>query len=162
MEITSETLSLETMSKGLLKGDFKFQVKDYSYVAKYMNTPMDGKYTIPLNYESDSNAICAVTMNNNTLTVVISGLQLERGYCPKHFSSKLYPHRFNMSGENNDDFRMLIVPFADMTTNPRNNIRVEFIFDKGKLYSIGFNISEMDNNFHVNETELELYGEIMK
>lgn len=49
-----------------------------------------------------------------------------------------------------------------MTTNPRNNIRVEFIFDKGKLYSIGFNISEMDNNFHVNETELELYGEIMK
>ena len=162
MDITNETLTLETMSKGLLKGDFKFQVTDYSYVEKYMNTPMDGKYSIPLNYESDSNAICDVTMSDNTLTVVINDLQLERGYYPQHFSSKVYPHRFNMSGEENDDFRMLIVPFADMTTNPRNNIRVEFIFDKGKLYSIGFNISEMDNNFHVNETELRLYGEIVE
>lgn len=162
MDITNDTFSLETMSKGLLKGDFKFQVTNCCYVEKYMNTPMDGKYSIPLIFESESNAICDVTMSDNKLIIVIRDLQLERGYFPQHFSSKVYPHRFNMLGKNNDDFRMLIVPFADMTTTPRNHIRAEFIFDKGKLDSIGFNISEMDDNFHVNETELRLYGEIVE
>lgn len=149
------------MSKGLLKECFIFQVSDYSYVEKRMNTPMDNRYSIPVSYKKDCDATCDISMCDGILEIVINDIHIERGYYPNFFRSKIYPHHFNMSGEKGDDFRMLIVPFEDMSSNNyRNNIRVEFIFNKDILYSVSFNISEMYDNFHVYETELTLYGKL--
>ena len=156
-------LTLEAMSNGILTESFIFQVSNYSYVEKRMNTPMDSSYFIPVSHEEYCDATCAISMSDGALEITIEDLNLGRSYYPKSFRSKIYPHRFNMSGKKGDDFRMLIVPFEDMSSNNhQNNIRAEFIFDKEVLSSICFNVSVMDENYHVFETELRLYGNIIE
>lgn len=150
--------NFSAVSKGLLKGNFVFQADYYNYVEREQNTPADMKYTISTFEEQETTAVCEVKMGNGFLSVAIKGLNMKNGYFPKMICSKLIPHYCNISGNNENDFRILMMALPDIKPNRPIDSSFQICFDKGLPCSIGFSFHDMDENFHVSEIILNIYG----
>lgn len=150
--------SFSTVSKGLLKGNFIFQADYYNYVEREQNTPADMKYTISTFEENKTNAVCEVKLDNGFLCVTIKGLELENACFPKTICSKLIPHYCSINGNDEKDFQILMMALPDIKPHRPTNSSFQICFDKGSLCSIGFSFSNMDDNFHVSEIILDIYG----
>lgn len=156
-------IKLDEISKGLINCSFIFEITDYSYVENNKNLPTDANYYAPSFTKADRNAECTVDLYEEDETIIVRLPYLDKvsPYFPTRFDSKIYPGRYNVLGEDDEYFRIVVIPFTDMSNNPKDYYRMELRFDKGVMVSIGLLISHMDESYRVSEQILELYGKLL-
>ena len=165
MDSNEKIFTLNALSKGLLYDYFCFHASSYDYTETEIDSPVGGNRSTIISEEGEANATCTVNMVNNTLLIFIEGLLLkEKGeeYWNTEFKSKIYSPFLGLSGEESDDYQYLRIPFEDMAKNRRDHYSVQFTFKKGKLWSVDFLVSKVDDNLLIYESELSLYGEIIE
>lgn len=160
MNPNDKIFTLEALSKGLLSDYFCFNSSYYEYTETERDSPVGGNCSTIISDEGGTNAICTVNMVNNTLLIFIEGLS-DVEYSFKEFKSKIYSTYLGLSGKETDDYQYLRIPFDDMAKNKRDHYNVQFTFKKGKLCSMDFLVSKVDDYLQIHESELSLYGEII-
>ena len=154
---------LESISKGFLDGSFIFEVTSYSYIEGGYNS-MGGDYNPTVNRNRCEETFCEINTDfyegDGVIVVRLVNVDLEYATFPMRFDSKIYDEKCNIIGEENEDFRLLVVSLVDMTDNPMQSYRIEFRFDKGELVSIGIVYVDMTNTYNISETIFEMYGHI--
>lgn len=159
-KMEEKSSNFNTLSKGLIQGDFVFKADDYTYVERGMNTPSDGRYNVSVYEENQTDAEVKVTLLDGTITVEMPKLQIKNRNIPKYLKSTLKPHQGRISGSDGDDFRMCVIPLSNVILGKNSNARMELIIQKGAISGINFVFSDMDDNFRVYETILNLYGNL--
>lgn len=152
--------NFKTFSDGLLEGSFIFAADYYSYVERGMNSPADSRYNVSVYEEETTEVEIKVTLTDGVVNVEMPNLQLKNSHFPKFLSSKLKPHQGGIHGNRGDDFRIGVIPLPDVATGRNSNVRMELLFRKDTLCGINFVFSDMDDNFHVYETILNLDGSL--
>ena len=153
--------NFETFSNGFVKNDFIFEANSLTYVERSMHNPMDSCYHVSVCEEKETNAEVIVTLSNGYISIEITNLQLDNGYFPNFICSKLNPLNANVS-ENvskkpGEDFRVWVIGLPDMRTN-RSSAHIDLLFKNRSMCGINIELSNMDDNYQINETILNLYG----
>lgn len=151
--------NFQTFSNGLIEGNFIFKAEDYTYVERGMNSPADSRYNVSVFEEDQIDAEVKVSLENGTITVEMPNLQIKNRYFPKYLKSTLKFGQGNIFG-NDEDFKICAIPLSDIITSKNSHARMELIIQKGAIGGVNFVFSDMDDNFQVYETILNLYGEI--
>ncbi len=162
MEIEDEVITLKSISNGLLCGDFSFQANEYTYVERGMSTPVESQYNILENQEREIDVTCHMSLIDGTIVVEMPFIECSP--LPRRLCTKLYPGKYNLIGNEEDNFRILVIPFPDMDSfsfNTQINYRMELHFHEKELCCLAFTISTMDANFHMSEVIIHLYGYII-
>ena len=160
MNANDKIFTLEALSKGLLSEHFCFNSSYYEYTETERDSPIGGNSSTIISEERETNATCTVNMVNNTLLILIEGISDDE-YCFQEFKSKIYSSYLGLSGKETDEYQYLRIPFDDMAKNKRDHYNVQFTFKKGKLCSMDFLVSKVDDYLQIHESELSLYGEII-
>ena len=160
-----QKFDLNVITKGLLKQaeHFRFQADEYSFISRSSRGFNLGFDVDPI-ARSTTDASCTISLKNNELSVSIEILHIDDcPYFPHHFSTMIDETFPKLSGNDSDQFRMLIIPFRDMDRiNNMTKFRMEFIFFDGKLDEIHFVIAQTDiETFMHYESILELSGEVV-
>ena len=124
-----------------------------------MNSPTDGRYNVSVCEEDQTDAEVKVTLVNGTITVEMPDLQIKNRYFPKYLESTLKYGQGSIFG-NDENFKICTIPLSDVITSKNSHARMELIIQKGAIGGVNFVFSDMDDNFQVYETILNLYGEI--
>ncbi len=162
MELMDRGITWELVSRGLLHENFSFQGEEYTYVERGMDTPADNLYGLSTVEEKETNVVCQLSLVDDIISVTIPYFGC--GSLPNMLYTKIYPEKYNLIGNEEDNFRILVIPFSDMDSfsfNTQINYRMELQFHEKELCCLAFTISTMDANFHVSEVIIHLYGYII-
>lgn len=151
--------NFKTFSNGLIEGNFIFKAEDYTYVERGMNSPADGRYNVSVCEDDETDAEVKVTLLDGTITVEMPNLQIKNRHFPRYLKSTLEPHQGSIFG-NDENFKICTIPLSDIVTRKNSYARMELIIEKGAISGVNFVFSDMDDNFHVYETILNLYGKL--
>ena len=151
--------NFKTFSNGLIEGNFIFKADDYTYVERGMNSPADGRYNVSVCEDGETDAEVKVTLLDGTITVEMPNLQIKNRCFPRFLKSTLEPHEGSISGHR-EDFKICAIPLSDIITRKNSYARMELIIQKGAIRGVNFVFSDMDDNFHVYETILNLFGKL--
>ena len=157
-------IKFEDISKGLINSSFIFEIEDYSFVENNMNLPTEANHYSPSFIKAENNAECTVDFYEEEEMIIVKLPYLDNvsPNFPTRFDSKIYSGRYNLLGEENDYFKIVVIPFVDMIKNPKDYYRMELRFYRGAMVSIGLLISYMDESYRVSEQILELSGKILE
>lgn len=158
-----QVINLEVLTKGLLPVEafLEFYVHEYTYVFRSMTGVHQSQYDVDPIETREVSASCSISTVNNELSVTLDGLNIDADpYYPKHFRTVLDGSYPKISGNDDDEFRMLVIPFRDMDRYNRDtHFRMELLFFQGKLDTIKFTISQSDMaTLTYSESILELRG----
>ena len=159
----NQIINLEVLTKGLLpiEAFLEFCVYEYSYIFRSMTGVHQSKYDVDPIETREVFASCSISTENNVLSVSLEGLNIDADpYYPTHFGTALDGSFPKISGNDDDEFRMLIIPFRDMDKyNQDAHFRMELLFFQGTLDTIKFSISRSDMaTLTYSESILELRG----